>query len=99
MQGQSPSSALPPEPASAAAAMPAAMPAATPAGTARTHGADRISDEVYLTGHSVALVLLVVAVVLIVVGRGPRRRDALLDAHAQESTPEAASVVTSRADA
>jgi hypothetical protein len=46
---------------------------------ARVHGAARISDSVYWTGHVLGLVLLAVAVALIVFGRGPRRAQALAE--------------------
>lgn len=49
----------------------------SPASTVRVHGADRISEGAYWTGHITALLLLVVAIALILGGRGPRRRDAL----------------------
>jgi len=47
---------------------------------ARTHGATRFSDDTYWTGHAIGAFLLVVALVLILVGGGPRRRDAMDDA-------------------
>jgi hypothetical protein len=50
---------------------------ATPAPSARTHNAARFADEIYWAGHATAAVLLIIAVVFIVAGRGPRRRDAL----------------------
>ena len=49
----------------------------SPAPSARTHNAGRFADEVYWAGHATAAILLVFAVVFIVAGRGPRRRDAL----------------------
>jgi hypothetical protein len=43
----------------------------------RTHGAADISDSVYWTGHVVGLVLIVLALVLIFLGRGARKSDAM----------------------
>lgn len=43
----------------------------------RTHGAASVSDAAYWAGHTVGIVFIALALVLIVAGRGPRKRDAL----------------------
>lgn len=43
----------------------------------RTHGAASVSDAAYWTGHSLGVVCVVVALALIILGRGPRKRDAM----------------------
>lgn|GEM_PF-5758717 len=53
---------------------------------ARVHGAGRFSEEFYWSAHTVGLVLFLVAVVLLVVSRGPRRREALLAADGHDAS-------------
>jgi len=53
---------------------------------ARTHGAERFSDDAYWAGHTIGAVLLVVALALIVFGRGPRRREAMDEAAAEPAS-------------